>query len=75
MLDKVKHIFLVLSGKGGVGKSAISTQLALALKVSGFKVIYQILIIRLCCIFRLKNNVSRSVFLMWIYVVQVYPIF
>ncbi|KAK0081439.1 hypothetical protein PV325_012191 [Microctonus aethiopoides] len=38
MLDKVKHVFLVLSGKGGVGKSAISTQLALALKVSGFKV-------------------------------------
>ncbi|XP_055676734.1 cytosolic Fe-S cluster assembly factor NUBP2 homolog [Lutzomyia longipalpis] len=38
MLDKVKHIILVLSGKGGVGKSTVSTQLALALKESGFKV-------------------------------------
>lgn len=38
MLDGVKHILLVLSGKGGVGKSTVSTQLALALNVSGFKV-------------------------------------
>uniref|UniRef100_A0A1B0DE57 Cytosolic Fe-S cluster assembly factor NUBP2 homolog n=1 Tax=Phlebotomus papatasi TaxID=29031 RepID=A0A1B0DE57_PHLPP len=38
MLDKVKHIILVLSGKGGVGKSTVSTQLALALRESGFKV-------------------------------------
>lgn len=39
MLDQVKHIFLVLSGKGGVGKSTVSTQLALTLKEQGFKVI------------------------------------
>ncbi|XP_066594790.1 cytosolic Fe-S cluster assembly factor Nubp2 homolog [Prorops nasuta] len=38
MLEGVKHVLLVLSGKGGVGKSTISTQLALALKDSGFKV-------------------------------------
>lgn len=38
MLDGVKHIILVLSGKGGVGKSTVSTQLALAFKESGFKV-------------------------------------
>lgn len=38
MLDSVKHVFLVLSGKGGVGKSTVSSQLALALKESGFKV-------------------------------------
>ncbi|RZF48850.1 hypothetical protein LSTR_LSTR003230 [Laodelphax striatellus] len=38
MLDGVKHIILVLSGKGGVGKSTVSTQLALGLKESGFKV-------------------------------------
>lgn len=38
MLDKVKHIILVLSGKGGVGKSTVSTQLALTLKERGFKV-------------------------------------
>lgn len=38
MLDDVKHVLLVLSGKGGVGKSTISTQLALALKESSFRV-------------------------------------
>lgn len=38
MLSGVKHIILVLSGKGGVGKSTVSTQLALAMKDSGFKV-------------------------------------
>ncbi|KNE71880.1 hypothetical protein AMAG_16309 [Allomyces macrogynus ATCC 38327] len=30
-LNRVKHIILVLSGKGGVGKTAISSQLALSL--------------------------------------------
>lgn len=40
MLDKVKHIILVLSGKGGVGKSTVSTQLALALRENGLKVSY-----------------------------------
>ncbi|KAL8798177.1 MAG: hypothetical protein Q9182_006889 [Xanthomendoza sp. 2 TL-2023] len=34
-LDKVKNILLVLSGKGGVGKSSITTQLALALSLAG----------------------------------------
>lgn len=38
MLEGIKHILLVLSGKGGVGKSTVSTQLALSLKESGFKV-------------------------------------
>lgn len=38
MLDGVKHIILVLSGKGGVGKSMISVQLSLLLKEKGFKV-------------------------------------
>ncbi|XP_067005188.1 cytosolic Fe-S cluster assembly factor Nubp2 homolog [Anabrus simplex] len=38
MLDGVKHVILVLSGKGGVGKSTISTQLALTFKEAGFKV-------------------------------------
>jgi len=38
MLEQVKHIFLVLSGKGGVGKSTFSTQLGLSLRHCGFKV-------------------------------------
>ncbi|CAH2037083.1 unnamed protein product, partial [Iphiclides podalirius] len=38
MLESVKCIILVLSGKGGVGKSTVSTQLALTLKEKGFKV-------------------------------------
>lgn len=39
MLEGVKHVILVLSGKGGVGKSTVSTQLALTLKENGYKVI------------------------------------
>lgn len=38
MLEGVDHIILILSGKGGVGKSTVSTQLALTLKDRGFKV-------------------------------------
>ncbi|PHH92163.1 hypothetical protein CDD83_8646 [Cordyceps sp. RAO-2017] len=34
-LDNVKHIVLVLSGKGGVGKSSVTTQLALSLSLAG----------------------------------------
>ncbi|SPO06853.1 related to S-adenosylmethionine decarboxylase (spe-2) [Cephalotrichum gorgonifer] len=35
---KVKHIVLVLSGKGGVGKSSVTTQLALCLSLAGHSV-------------------------------------
>lgn len=38
MLDSVKHVILVMSGKGGVGKSTVSAQLALAFKNDGYKV-------------------------------------
>lgn len=38
MLDQVKKVVLVLSGKGGVGKSTVSTQLTLALAKAGKKV-------------------------------------
>ncbi|KAI4094510.1 MAG: hypothetical protein LQ339_007471 [Xanthoria mediterranea] len=34
-LDNVKHIVLILSGKGGVGKSSVTTQLALSLSLAG----------------------------------------
>ncbi|ODV85301.1 hypothetical protein CANARDRAFT_199066 [[Candida] arabinofermentans NRRL YB-2248] len=37
-LKKVKHIILVLSGKGGVGKSSVTTQIALSLVQKNFKV-------------------------------------
>jgi Mrp family chromosome partitioning ATPase len=37
-LDNVRNIVLVLSGKGGVGKSSITTQLALTLSLQGHSV-------------------------------------
>ncbi|KAL7625265.1 cytosolic Fe-S cluster assembly factor cfd1 [Parahypoxylon ruwenzoriense] len=37
-LSKIKHILLVLSGKGGVGKSSVTTQLALSLALAGHSV-------------------------------------
>ncbi|MCJ1247951.1 cytosolic Fe-S cluster assembly factor cfd1 [Trapelia coarctata] len=37
-LENVKNIVLVLSGKGGVGKSSITTQLALSLSLAGHSV-------------------------------------
>lgn len=37
-LANVKHIILILSGKGGVGKSSITTQTALSLCGMGYKV-------------------------------------
>jgi len=36
-MSRIKHKILVLSGKGGVGKSTVATQLALALAVAGKK--------------------------------------
>ena len=37
-LSAVQHVILVLSGKGGVGKSTVATQIALGLKHAGKKV-------------------------------------
>jgi Mrp family chromosome partitioning ATPase len=37
-LGKIKHKFLVMSGKGGVGKTSVSVNLAIALANKGFKV-------------------------------------
>ena len=38
MLSGVKRVILVLSGKGGVGKSTVSVQLALVHQMMGLKV-------------------------------------
>ena len=40
ILPGVKNTILVLSGKGGVGKSTVATQLALAFQQAGKKVRY-----------------------------------
>jgi Mrp family chromosome partitioning ATPase len=37
-LSQIKHVILVLSGKGGVGKSTVSSQIAAALYRQGLKV-------------------------------------
>jgi Mrp family chromosome partitioning ATPase len=37
-LTNIEHILLVLSGKGGVGKSSVTTQLALSLTLRGYNV-------------------------------------
>ncbi len=37
-LSKIKHKFLVMSGKGGVGKSSIAANIAMLLAQKGFKV-------------------------------------
>lgn len=38
MLESVKHVIAVASGKGGVGKSTVTANLALAMSQKGFKV-------------------------------------
>ncbi len=35
MADSIKHLILIASGKGGVGKSTVATNLALALAKQG----------------------------------------
>ncbi|NCN04585.1 MAG: Mrp/NBP35 family ATP-binding protein [Spirochaetales bacterium] len=37
-LSRIQHIVMVMSGKGGVGKSTVSTNLAFSLALRGFKV-------------------------------------
>lgn len=59
MVENVKHVILVLSGKGGVGKSTVSTQLALSLKEAGYKV-NQINQIWLYLCFKLLFSKSNS---------------
>lgn len=70
-MDSVKKIILVLSGKGGVGKSSVSAQLAMCLYSQGFSVSFFFLHTRKYK--TLPNFVLRLVFWMWICVVQVFP--
>lgn len=51
MVDAVKHVILVKSVKGGVGKSTVSAQLALSLWHSGYKVILSRSSVILCIFF------------------------
>ena len=37
-LSSVKHVIVILSGKGGVGKSTMAVQIALGLHAAGKKV-------------------------------------
>ena len=37
-LDKVKHVIAIASGKGGVGKSTVASNLAVALALQGYRV-------------------------------------
>ncbi|HOE16770.1 MAG TPA: iron-sulfur cluster carrier protein MrpORP [Syntrophorhabdaceae bacterium] len=36
-LERIKHVFIILSGKGGVGKSTVAVNLALSLSLRGFR--------------------------------------
>ena len=44
MLRSIKHVILVLSGKGGVGKSTVTTQIAWTLYHNGKKVLLLLLL-------------------------------
>ncbi|CAF0807655.1 unnamed protein product [Brachionus calyciflorus] len=62
-ISKIKKVFLILSGKGGVGKSSVTTQLAFALYEKGYKV--GVLDVDLCGpsipkMFNLENGVINQ---------------
>lgn len=74
MLDNVKHIILVMSGKGGVGKSTVSTQLAMALRDSGFKVKINMRFPLISSYIYFIIHILRSVCWTLICAVRVFPI-
>ena len=40
-MERIRHVVLVLSGKGGVGKSTVTVRTALSLVQRGYKVVQQ----------------------------------
>lgn len=54
-MAQVRHVVLVLSGKGGVGKSTITTELALALRHAGKKVSCVCVTVHKTCLGNIKK--------------------
>ena len=63
-LSSVKHKVLVLSGKGGVGKSTFTAHLAHGLAHNENKQVYKCELTVVCVICNKYANVSKSIFLM-----------
>lgn len=55
-MSSIKHTLMVLSGKGGVGKSTVASQLAFALAAQG----NQVAVRRVCDWNRLESSISIS---------------
>ena len=70
VLPGVKHIILVLSGKGGVGKSTIASQVALALVDLGHKVRGQVCVcVCVCaCVCACVRACVRACVCVWSYI-------
>lgn len=73
-LAGVRHILLVLSGKGGVGKSTIATELALSLRHSGKKVREGLWVAELCLLLP-DLQLGWVLLILYIYVRPVWAVY